>query len=123
MKDILGIACSGLCVLHCLALPLAVAVGLPIAGFSVFGGEWLHAVLGGVILLIAVIAFPSGYLKHKRFYPLGLALMGVAVLAMSLAGPLAELEKVEVYLTLLASGCLVAAHWYNRQLLKPGVSV
>lgn len=116
MRDLLGVACSGLCIIHCLALPLALAVGLPIAGLSMMTEESVHVVLITLIVALAVWAFPAGWRRHKRLLPLGIAGCGIALMLATTVAP----QKLEVSLAVIAGVTLIAAHLSNRLLLiKP----
>lgn len=113
MKDIVGAGCSGLCIVHCLALPVAIAVGLPVAGLSIVTGEWVHIALGTVVIVLAVLAFPAGWRRHKRLLPLNIAGLGVVLMLGSIVAP----EELEAYMAGIAGLSLITAHLLNRHLL------
>jgi hypothetical protein len=113
MKDILGATCSVLCMLHCLALPLLITVGLPVAGLAFLENENIHVLLSVIILAVALWAFPFGWQAHKRLFPSVLAVIGAALLVLSLVA----LEDFETYLAFFAGLSLVTAHLFNRRLL------
>jgi hypothetical protein len=82
--DRLGIGVSVVCLLQCLALPLAVLF-VPIAGVGLFSHETFHLVLFAVILPVSVLAFGLGFMRHRNprmWVPagIGLSLLVVAVL-------------------------------------------
>ena len=100
MIDGPAIALSGLCLLHCLALPLLSAV-LPIAGVWA-EAEWLHKAF-----VIAAIPFSLIGLSSKRItVPIGILIAsGIGLL---IAGAFVEsLHDYEVHLT-VAGGIMLA---------------
>lgn len=122
--DSLGIACSLICLIHCLALPLAIALT---PALSVFGHSHLqvHLLLLMVVLPTAVLGLHAGHRRHGRHLPwlpggLGLALLLVG----HLPGPLVALETP---MTVVGGMLLAAAHWINLRLparacVDPGCS-
>ena len=119
MKDLLGILGSSLCVVHCLVVPTAIAVGVPLAGMTDASGEKTHLVLSLLVLLLAVWAFPSGWFRHRQVLPGLLALVGVSFLVMTVF----TVEAFEAYWATLAAFCLIAAHLMNRYLLGRNLSI
>ncbi|MEM6625198.1 MAG: MerC domain-containing protein [Pseudomonadota bacterium] len=104
--DMSAIAVSGLCLLHCLALPLIIAF-LPTATLWV-GSEWVHQ--GFVV--IALLLFLSATLNIQgmkgRAAFVSLAGLGLAFL---FAGAFVEaLHDFEVQLTVAGAILLAAAH-------------
>ena len=63
--DFLGITASGLCLLHCILLPVA-AVAIPLAGLSFLDHSMLHRVFAGVIIVVSALAFIPGFRTHRR---------------------------------------------------------
>ena len=105
--DFFGFSASFLCAVHCLALPLLLSMGL-------LGGlAWLHQPpvewsLIGSAVLIAGPAFYRGHRSHRRLLPMGMAGLGILLLAGS-----RWLHEYEHLLT-GAGGILIAtAHWLN----------
>ena len=113
MKDLVGAICSTLCIAHCVALPAAVATGLPLAGMAVLSEEESHCALSLVIVLLALWAFPSGWRRHQQLIPSVMALVGIGLLVIAIL----TTETLEAYLVILASISLIAAHLTNRHLL------
>ena len=99
---------SGLCLAHCLVLPVAAAL-LPVLG-AWARAEWVHLVFVAIAAPMAAIALlrPS----QGRAPPPGLValgVLGVAGLAAGAFGPL----STETWLTVAGSLCLVSAHLWN----------
>lgn len=114
MKDLFGIACSSLCVLHCVATPLLVAAGIPFAGWALLEGETTHIVLSVVVVLVALISFPFGWRHHRSVLPGAMAIAGVVALLLTRLLS----ESFELVLTLLAAATFITAHWLNRKMLR-----
>lgn len=79
--DAAGIFASVLCMIHCLAMPLLLAV-LPAMSWA--EDDHLHEVLLGFALVAAVVSLGPGYLAHRRpAVPLlggaGLACLAIAM--------------------------------------------
>ncbi len=113
MKDLLGATCSVLCMIHCLALPILITIGIPVAGITFLENESTHVVLSVIIFALALWAFPFGWQVHKRLLPGVIALIGAGFLGLSLIA----LEDLEVYLAVVAGLSLITAHLFNRRLL------
>ena len=113
MKDLLGAFVSALCILHCLALPALISVGLPLAGAAIVTGEKAHLALSLMMILLALWAFPVGWFRHRQVLPGCVAMLGAALLALTiLAG-----EHLEAYFASAAGVSLIVAHVINRYLL------
>ena len=63
--DRLGIALSGLCLVHCLGTPFLI---LLFPTISQLGGydSWLHGTLAVLLIPVALIAVTQGYLHHRK---------------------------------------------------------
>jgi len=110
--DRLGMALSGLCLIHCTVLPLALLV-LPWLAATALAAEQVHAFLAAVLLGIGAIAFVPGYLQHRRGAVLVLGGLGVTLIATAAFGELPGDTGGET-VTVLGSFALIAAHWTNR---------
>ena len=104
--DASAISISGLCLLHCLALPLLSAF-LPIAG-ALAEAEWVHA---GLVLIAIPI---TGFVIFRHLTSAGsiiFPIVAVIGLLLLLAGAFVEpLHDFEVLLTVLGAITLAAAH-------------
>ncbi len=108
--DASAMALSGLCLIHCLALPLLASL-LPLFG-SWAQAEWVHGVF------VAIAAPLTGYAlwrAHRhRPLPRAMWLLAVASLACLLAGALGwPSETVEAPITVAGSLMLVCVHLWN----------
>ena len=112
-KDLLGIACSGLCMVHCLALPVFAAVGISSTGLIYLFSESTHFWLNILMISIAVWVFPSGWRAHKSVIPSLLALVGVGLMIMAAKIP----ENDELYWVIASGVSFIIGHLVNRHLL------
>lgn len=114
--DMAAISLSGLCLAHCLALPLA-AASLPVLGVWA-EAEWVHA-------LFVVVAAPISLLALFRSSGRGpgggaaiLAVLGLAALTAGVIGRPAGVDETVV--TVGGSLLLAAAHVLNwRRTRRP----
>ena len=108
IPDRLGIALSGLCALHCLALPFAVTL-VPVLASSALGtlagAEWFHAALLVPVTLVSGTVLGRRALKSAWLA----ALLVSALFAMTGALFVGE-EWLEKALTLGGAGLLMFAH-------------
>ncbi|BFM11220.1 hypothetical protein R50072_13730 [Simiduia litorea] len=114
MRDVLGAACSGLCLIHCALLPVLAATGTSFIGFAILSSESMHLWLSVAMLLIALWAFPSGWRVHKRLLP-GLLAIAAAVLMLF---ALFASEASGVYWVVASCLAIIGAHLMNRHLLS-----
>lgn len=114
MKDFLGVCLSGLCILHCLLTPLLLALGGVGAIGAWFESAWVHYLLVAPICLVLVWSLPIAWIKHRNSSPLLLGAAGFSVLMLSLFVP----ETIEPVVAIAGSLVLIAAHLFNRHLLR-----
>jgi hypothetical protein len=108
---VVGIFLSGLCIVHCLAAPI-VLLALPLVV-----EEHFHSHLAPLVGFVALLAVGRGAWLHRRRRPLVPLFVGVGLLALvAVREPGGGLE---VALSLIASGFLIAAHWLNVRCSRP----
>jgi hypothetical protein len=111
--DRVAIALSTICIVHCLAMPLVIAV-LPVAALAIGGDGHFHSLMLWFVVPTSVLGFGLGLRVHRR---LDIVVMGaVAILALAVAalwGHSAWDPSVEVLANVAASVLLAAAHWRN----------
>jgi hypothetical protein len=111
--DRIAIALSTICIVHCIAMPLLVAV-LPLAAFTVGGDGHFHALMLWFVVPTSVIGFALGYRVHRRFDVVAFGALAIAVLTVvALWGHSVWEPTVEVVINVVASMALAAAHWRN----------
>jgi small-conductance mechanosensitive channel len=109
--DRVAVLLSGVCLLHCMAIPLAILV-LPSMSSLLLGSETLvHWLLLGLAVPISVLALWVGYTRYANLRSVllgtsGLLLMFVAVSHFFGRAP-------EVPLTLAGVALVAWAHWLN----------
>lgn len=110
--DHFAIALSAVCVVHCLAVPLVVAV-VPIA--ALWSGEGhFHALMLWLVVPTSVAGFGLGLRVHRNPVIAALGTAGLAALAAAaIRGHSHWPLGIELGVSLLGSASLGAAHWWN----------
>ncbi|MCX4186974.1 MerC domain-containing protein [Methylophaga sp. OBS4] len=114
MKDKLGMACTGVCMIHCLITPVLLTLGATGLFWEVLQSERVHQVLVFPVVLIASLSFPFSYLKHRVLLPSLLGGGGAFLIVMAVfAG-----EENEFVMTVTGGMLLLMAHGWNHALNK-----
>mgnify|MGYP006280003595 CR=1 FL=1 len=110
--DKLGIALSGLCLVHCLALPVVTAA-LPVIGVGASHNHVFHV----LILLLVVPTIAMALKKAGRDFRIyALLASGFVLITTGLAGAhFIESQTFEFGFTVAGSIMLVAGHWSNHR--------
>ncbi|KLJ00769.1 MerC domain-containing protein [Luteimonas sp. FCS-9] len=125
--DLFGMAWSGLCAVHCLAMPLAFVLApsllialhshrhpdhaLALVLVTMTRWEWLIASSAVVVALVASV---YGLRRHRAYAPLAVTLAGAGSLAIALLVPSVTHHAIwHSVLGVAGGGCLVAAHAVN----------
>ena len=77
--DKIAISTSAFCALHCLFLPLALAI-FPALGASLLGQEAFHVLLLWLVIPLSAVALSMGCYRHKSPLVLILGLIGLGIL-------------------------------------------
>jgi len=118
VSDMVGIGLSLLCLVHCLALPVLIALapailrGLP-------GDDVTHRSLAVAIGFVGFLAFRSGYKVHRRRWVLAAFITGL--LLVSIAAVLGDEVLTgygEAAVTVCGGLLLVTAHLVNRSFCR-----
>ena len=116
MLDQVAVALSGLCLLHCLALPFAIAI-LPFLGQ--LAEDHLHLQMLIVVVPVSVIALGLGFRRHRHF---GILAGGAASLVViAIGGTIAHSQYgivADRVLTIAGSLGLAVAHYRNFRLSR-----
>jgi hypothetical protein len=117
--DFAGIFISGLCVLHCLAVPLLLFLA-PTLSASIFPSEDItHAVLLAFILGVAGIAFVSGFRVHGQWRPVAWMAGGMLIVIYATFFAHSQLGHTwEPVVAIIGSLALVRAHYLNHHCKK-----
>lgn len=111
--DRLGISLSGVCAVHCLALPVLLAL-LPLWPVAAQVHAWLHALFAIVIIPTTLAAMWYGYRRHGSTGTLSLLGIGLlVVLAALVVGHENGGLVSETVITLAGSSLLIFGHWRN----------
>lgn len=117
--DRVGVAVSGLCLVHCIGgalLPGLFAAG----GLHLVSDEALHAGLLLVVLPVAAFALARGVKRHGDRRAAALGVAGIACLCLGLAAHGGS-GWLETAFTVVGSALLVAGHAWNARLLARAV--
>jgi hypothetical protein len=111
--DRIGIVLSGLCVVHCVALPLVLPFVTTIAAFA--HSEWTHLALAMLIVPTVAYSAWSGYQQHKEASVTWLLATGTTLVLLAMfAGTYFSSEVLEAAITTAGSALLIAGHWRNH---------
>jgi hypothetical protein len=111
---------SGLCLVHCLALPVLLAL-LPFAAASFVADESFHRWLLLAIVPTSALALVIGSRRHRHASVLRLGAGAVALLAVAAFGDLYGMsERWQTVLTVTGGLLLATAHLTNLRLHRQG---
>ena len=110
--DRVAIGLSGLCVVHCVATTVVLAL-LSTAG-GLLGHPLIHEVGLVLAILLGALAFGKGLIDHGRPLPLLLGGTGLAMMAAAVMVPHGAHHLTESVLTILGVVVLAAGHALNR---------
>jgi hypothetical protein len=111
--DRVAIALSTICIVHCLAMPVLIAV-LPVAALAVGGDGHFHSLMLWFVVPTSVLGFGLGLRVHRRIDIVAMGAVAIAALAAAaLWGHSAWDPSAEVLVNVAASVLLAAAHWRN----------
>jgi len=83
--DRMAIGLSGLCVVHCLATTILLA--LVASAGSMLGATWIHEVGLGLAMVMGAISLGRGILEHGYSMPSAVGGLGLGVMAGALTLP------------------------------------
>ena len=111
---------SSLCLVHCLLLPLALALSpmlaVGLADELAHGPAWVHWLLIALAAPVSIHALRRGAAQHGKRMPWLLAAFGFILMA---AGALAPgLGPIEPTLTVMGGMIVAFAHWRNWKARK-----
>jgi len=111
--DQTAVALSGLCLLHCLALPFVVGL-LPFAGQ--FSDDHFHLQMLLVVVPVSVLAFGLGFRRHGRISLLLGGALGLLLLIAAATVVHARLgASADQLFTVAAATLLAISHFYNSR--------
>jgi hypothetical protein len=83
--DRMAIGLSGLCIVHCLAT--SVLLALVASAGSMLGADWIHELGLGLAMIMGAIALGRGILDHGYSMPSAVGGLGLGVMAGALTMP------------------------------------
>ena len=109
--DQVAVTLSGLCLVHCLALPFAIA--------GQFAADHLHLQMLIVVIPVSIIALALGFRRHRH---IGVVIAGLAsLMVITIGGTLAHQQFgiiADRTLTIAGSLSLAATHYRNFRLSR-----
>ncbi|MCC5869287.1 MAG: MerC domain-containing protein [Gammaproteobacteria bacterium] len=116
--DRVAIFLSGLCLLHCLLLPVVIAL-FPLLSIGLGGDEHFHELLLWFVLPVSTVGLALGWRHHRSVRALTLGVIAMAILAFAATWGHDNLpEFIEIALTVLGSLMLAVAHLQNFRHLR-----
>ena len=112
--DQLGMCTSALCIIHCMAVPFLLILGMDTL-FWWTESEAVELFLIGLSLMIGIMASVRGYLRHRQHFIPVLFLAGILLL---INGESVSKEWLGLLLSTLGAGIIIYAHFNNHQLRK-----
>ena len=112
IMDRLGMWLSGLCLIHCILLPILFVL-IPILGLESFNltevsERYIHSIFFVFIILIGIFSFYPAYKIHNKKKPFLLFLLGCSFLISTIIFH-EYLEKIELFLNLIGSSILISS--------------
>ena len=108
--DILGMGIAGLCVAHCLATTVILAVAA--SASSLFGNPIIHEAGLFLALIFAGIALSKGVREHGFMMPAAIGSLGIIIMAAALFVPHGV---TEIAVTISGVTILALGHELNRR--------
>jgi len=110
--DRIAIALSAICIVHCLAIPLVVAV-LPLAALGLGGGHF-HGLMLWLVVPVSALGFGLGYRVHRRTDIVAVGIAAVVLLMIAgIYGHDRWPAAAEAAVSVVASLLLAGSHWVN----------
>lgn len=110
LVDRLAIGLSGLCLVHCLATSIFLALVASFGG--VFVSPIIHEVGLVLAILLGIVALGKGIVEHGYMMPSAVGGFGIGIMAGALATPHGGMEAVY---TILGVSVLALGHDLNRR--------
>ena len=118
--DKAAVVLSGLCLVHCLALPLVVAL-FPVFGFTVVEHGTFHQLILIVVIPTTVLALGAGYRRHRRNVVPVFGALGVMALILAAFGAHAlGADILERGVTVVGGLLIATAHIQNFRYTRAG---
>ena len=106
--DRMAIGLSGLCLVHCLATTVLLA--LVASAGSVLGADWIHEIGLGLAMIMGAVSLGRGILEHGYSMPSAIGGLGLGVMAGALTMPH---DGTEALYTVVGVAILALGHRLN----------
>jgi hypothetical protein len=106
--DRIAISLSGLCVVHCLATTVLLALVASAGGM--LGAEWIHEVGLSLAMVMGVLSLGRGIMEHGYTMPSAVGGLGLGVMAGALSLPH---NGTEALFTVVGVSILALGHRLN----------
>lgn len=123
--DLVGATVSGLCIIHCIALPICLLLLPALGAYTEALDGHTHNILLVLVVGAAGLSFIPGYRVHKHAMPAALAIAGILALCFAAYlshhghGSCADHHNSwEPYVAITGSSLLILAHWVNHTKCK-----
>ena len=107
--DRFAIGLSGLCLMHCLATSIFLAMVATAGGM--LGAEWIHEVGLVMAMIMGALALGRGIVEHGYMMPSSVGGLGLGVMAGALTLPH---DGTEALFTVVGVGILALGHRLNH---------
>ena len=107
--DRMAIGLSGLCLVHCLATTVILALVASAGGF--LGSHWIHEIGLSMAMVMGMIALGKGILEHGYAMPSAVGGLGLGVMAGALTMPH---DGTEALCTVIGVSILALGHRLNH---------
>lgn len=105
----MAIGLSGLCLVHCLATSVLLAIVASAGSF--LGAPWIHEVGLVLAMVMGAIALGKGVMEHGYIMPVAMGSLGLGLMAGALTLPH---DGSEALYTMLGVGILALGHRLNH---------
>ncbi|HVL78600.1 MAG TPA: MerC domain-containing protein [Sphingomicrobium sp.] len=109
LLDRLAIGLSGLCLVHCLATSVVLALVASAGG--ILGAEWIHEVGLSLAMILGAVALYRGINEHGFMLPSAVGALGLGVMGGALRLPH---DGTEAMFTIVGVAILALGHQLNR---------
>lgn len=107
--DRLAIGLSGLCMVHCLATSVLLALVASAGG--ILGAHWIHEIGLVLAMIMGAVALGRGIIEHGYMMPSSIGALGLGVMAGALTLPH---DGGEALFTVVGVGILALGHRLNN---------
>ena len=107
--DFAGVCTSVLCIIHCISIPIMLVLGLE-SIVAIVEVEWVEWTIIGCSLFLGLIAFYTGFIKHKQHF---VPVLFVAGFLLIVNGENVAQEWLGLILSVIGAALISYAHIQN----------